>query len=46
MGWSWQELQKTPWEIVERIWLYIKTEARHDQEEAEHGKGPTTTSKS
>ena len=43
MRWSWQELMEAPWETVEQIWLFMKTEARHAQEENGRER-PTTTS--
>jgi hypothetical protein len=28
MGWSWRDLQETPWDIVEAVRRFMRTEAK------------------
>ena len=38
MGWSWRDLQDTPWEVVVGIRRYMRTEARYQASmERTHG---------
>ena len=31
MGWTWQELQDAPADIVAEVWRYMQTELKHQQ---------------